>query len=180
MKQEGVRRFLFDTSAESWIARGQPEAGVPWIGQQIYISSVTILERMRGYQLLWQRTTDRAARKQVEAARLSYLNIPKQVLPMDTVVAVIAAGMLALIPDPPTPPKRSHRLTESRQERLCRWRFDVMIAGTALAHGMALVHNNPGDFAPIRKAIELFPEQFPGLGPLELIRVESSFASIRP
>jgi hypothetical protein len=77
---------------------------------------------------------------------------------------------MALVPDPPTPPRRSHRLAESKQERLSRWRFDAIIAATALVAGMPLIHNNAADFEAIRSAIERLPERFPGLGPLELIR----------
>jgi predicted nucleic acid-binding protein len=52
------------------------------------------------------------------------------------------------------------QLVESRQERLVRWRFDAMIAATALVARMPLIHNNAGDFESIRSAIE----RFPGLG----------------
>jgi hypothetical protein len=48
-----------------------------------------------------------------------------------------------------------------------------MIAATALVTEMPLIHNNAGDFEPIRSAIELSPKRFPGLGPLELIRCGS-------
>ncbi|MCP5112787.1 MAG: type II toxin-antitoxin system VapC family toxin [bacterium] len=88
-------------------------------------------------------------------------------------MAVVAGEIMALLPDPPTPPRRSHRLVESRRERLARWRFGQMIAATALVAGMPLIHNNAADFEPVRSAIELSPERFPGLGPLELIRCAS-------
>jgi hypothetical protein len=58
---------------------------------------------------------------------------------------------------------------ESRPERLARWRFDGMIAATALVTRLVLIHNNAHDFEAIRGAIERAPERFPGLGPLELI-----------
>jgi hypothetical protein len=77
------------------------------------------------------------------------------------------------LPDPPTPPRHSHHLAESRQERLARWRFDGMIAATALVVRMPLIHNNAADFEPVRSAIERSPERFPKLGPLELIRCAS-------
>jgi predicted nucleic acid-binding protein len=95
------------------------------------------------------------------------------VWPVDGSVAVVAAEILALLPNPPTPSRRSHRLAESRQERLVRWRFDGMIAATALVASMPLVHNNAADFEWIRSAIERSPERFPNLGPLELIRCAS-------
>jgi hypothetical protein len=38
--------------------------------------------------------------------------------------AVVAAELMAAVPDPPTPPRRSHKLAESRQQRLSRWRVD--------------------------------------------------------
>jgi hypothetical protein len=49
-----------------------------------------------------------------------------------------------------------------------------MIAATALVAGMRLVHNNAADFEPIRMSIERAPERFPGLRPLDLIRIDSS------
>jgi predicted nucleic acid-binding protein len=92
------------------------------------------------------------------------------VLPLDSAVAVVAAELMAAVPDPPTPPRRSHKLAESRQERLSRWRFDQMIAATALVARMCLVHNNAADFEPLRMSVERDPERFPGLGPPELVR----------
>ena len=92
---------------------------------------------------------------------------------MDAAVGVVAAEIMALLPQPPTAPRRTHKLAESRQERLARWRFDCIIAGTALVAAMVLIHNNPADFESIRGAIERSPERFPKLGPLELVRCES-------
>jgi hypothetical protein len=91
------------------------------------------------------------------------------VWPIDGAVAVVAAEIMALVPVPPTAPRRSQQLTESRQERLARWRFDA-IASTALVARMALIHNKTADFGAIRSAIERFPQRFLNLGPLELIR----------
>jgi predicted nucleic acid-binding protein len=95
------------------------------------------------------------------------------VWPLDGAIAVIAGEIMSLLPDPPTPPRRSHHLAESRQERLARWRFDGMIAATALVARMPLIHNNAADFEAVRSAIERSPGRFPGLGPLELIRCAS-------
>jgi len=130
------------------------------------------MERVCGYSLLWQRA-DGAQREHVEARRVSYLATLGRVWPVDGAIAVVAAEIMALLPDPPTPPRRSHRLAESRQERLVRWRFDGMIAATSLVARMPLVHNNAADFEWIRSAIERSPERFPNLGPLELIRCAS-------
>jgi predicted nucleic acid-binding protein len=127
------------------------------------------MERIRGYGLLW-RCSAPQARGRVEAARIAYLAQLGNVLPVDTAVAVVAGEINALIPEAPTPPRRSHRLVESRPERLARWRFDAMIAATALVAGIPLVHNNARDFEAIRSAIERSPERFPQLGPLDLIR----------
>ena len=77
---------------------------------------------------------------------------------------------MARVPEPPSPPRRTHRLAESRQERLVRWRLDAIIASTALVAGLLLIHNNPADFEAIRGAIENSPRRFPGLGPLNLVR----------
>jgi hypothetical protein len=74
-----------------------------------------------------------------------------------------------MLPYPPTAPRRAHRFTETRQERLVRWRFEAMIAATALLANMPLIHNNPSDFETIRSALERSPARYTGLGPLELI-----------
>src|ERR1035441_1684349 len=104
--------------------------------------------------MLWRRSAP-GARGRIEVARVAYLSQLGNVLPVDTAVAVVAGEIIALIPEAPTPSRRSHRLAESRQERLARWRFDGFIAATAL------VDNNARDFEAIRNAIEGFPERFP-------------------
>jgi predicted nucleic acid-binding protein len=166
--------FLFDTSAEGWLARNASPDVVRWLHtylglHQVSVSAVTVTERIRGYSMLWRRTAPEA-RERIEAARVAYLSQLGDVLPVDSAVAVVAGEIMALIPEAPTPPRRSHRLAESRQERLARWRFDEIIAATALVAGIPLVHNNASDFEAIRSAIERSPERFPELGPLELIR----------
>jgi len=121
---------------------------------------------------LWRRAREER-RQDIEAARVAYLNVLGPVWPLDGAIAVVAGEIMALLPDPPTPPRRSHRLAESRQERLTRWRYDQLIAATALVARMPLIHNNAGDFEAVRSAIERSPERFPGLGPLELMRCSS-------
>lgn len=169
--------FLFDTSAESWLARTSHGEVLSWMRaylsrHQIQVSAITVLERVRGYSLLWRRAREER-RQDIEAARVAYLNVLGPVWPLDGAIAVVAGEIMALLPDPPTPPRRSHRLAESRQERLTRWRYDQLIAATALVARMPLIHNNAGDFEAVRSAIERSPERFPGLGPLELMRCSS-------
>jgi predicted nucleic acid-binding protein len=164
--------FLFDTSAESWLARNSDPAVRAWWREYlsrfpVNVSAMTVIERVRGYALLWRRGADR---KRVEAARVAYLSELGRVWPVDGAVAVVGGEIMALVPDPPTPPRRAHRLTESRQERLVRWRFDALIAATALVANLPLIHNNAADFEAIRAAIEREPGRFPGLGPLGLVR----------
>jgi predicted nucleic acid-binding protein len=166
--------FLFDTSAEGWLARNASPDVVRWLYayvglHQFSVSAVTVTERIRGYSMLWRRSVPED-RGRIEVARVAYLSQLGNVLPVDTAVAVVAGEIIAMIPEAPTLPRRSHRLAESRQERLARWRFDGFIAATALVAGIPLVHNNASDFESIRSAIERSPERFPGLGPLELIR----------
>lgn len=174
MINPGWGPFLFDTSAESWFARAtDPEPANWWIEylhrQTVHVSSITVLERMRGYAMLW-RTADSVRQSAIEASRVAYFEVARRVWPLDTATAVIAGEIAALLPEPPTPPKRSHRFAESRTERLARWRSDGMIAATALVTGMTLVHNNAGDFEAIRSGIETSPIRFPQTGPLNLIR----------
>jgi len=169
--------FLFDTSAESWLARAGRSEVLFWMREylshhEIHISAVTVMERVRGYSLLWRRV-EPGRRERIELARIAYLTKLGRVWPLDAAIAVVAGEIMALLPEPPTPPRRSHQLVESRQERLARWRFDGMIAATALVARMPLIHNNAGDFESIRGAIERSPERFPNLGPLELVRCAS-------
>lgn len=135
----------------------------------MHVSAITVFERARGYALLWRRA-DRERRPAIEAARVAYFDAPRRIWSIDTATAAIAGEIAALVPDPPTPPKRSHRLSESRTERLARWRFDGIIAATALVTGMTLIHNNPADFEAIRGGIETNPERFSPVGSLNLIR----------
>jgi predicted nucleic acid-binding protein len=166
--------YLFDTSAEGWLARNVSTVAGGWLRgylsfHRVHISAVTVVERIRGYSILWQRAQPER-RAEIEVARIAYLQQLGRVLPLDSAAALVAGEIIAMLPEPPTPPRRSHRLVESRQERLARWRFDAMIAATALVARMMLIHNNAGDFESIRGSIERSPERFPGLGPLELVR----------
>ena len=168
--------YLFDPSAEGWFKRNESAAARAWLGAYVgrhpmHVSSVTVFERARGYALLRRRATER--RDQIEAARLAYLLDPGQIWPVDAGIAIIAAEITALLPHPPTAPRRSHRVVESRQDRLVRWRFDAVIGATALAADMLLIHNNAADFGAIRGAIEQSPERFPRMGPLQLMRCGS-------
>jgi predicted nucleic acid-binding protein len=169
--------FLFDTSAESWLVRTKNSELLSWLGAHLshhplHVSAVTVLERIRGYSLLWRRAPEQR-RESIESARTAYLSALGPVWPLDSAVAIVAGEIMSLLPDPPTPPRRSHHLAESRQDRLSRWRFDGMIAATALVARMPLIHNNAADFEPVRSAIERSPARFPTLGPLELIRCAS-------
>jgi len=166
--------FLFDTSAESWLARAQEAAVQDWLRRylalhQVHVSAVTVLERSRGYALLW-RSAPQERRSAIETARVAYLGQLGRVWALDAATAVVAGEIMALIPQPPTAARKTHGWAESRQERLSRWRFDALIAATALVARMPLIHNNPADFEAIRSAIERSPTRFPGLGPLELWR----------
>jgi predicted nucleic acid-binding protein len=169
--------FLFDTSAESWLARCQESAVRAWFREylalhQVHISAVTVVERVRGYALLARRSPEKH-RERIEAARIAYLSELGRVWPLDSAAGLVSGEIMALLPNPPTPPRRAHKLAESRQERLVRWRFDSMIAATALVAGMKLIHNNAADFESIRSGIEKSPQRFPNLGPLELMRCDS-------
>jgi predicted nucleic acid-binding protein len=135
----------------------------------VHVSAVTVMERIRGYALLMGKRP-LEERERVETARIAYLRDLGRVLPIDTAIAAVAAEISALVPIPPTPPKRAHTFAEGRQERLVRWRFDAVIAATALVHRLRLIHNNAADFESIRQAIEITPQRFPSLGPLELLR----------
>ena len=172
--------FLFDTSAESWFARQKGAPAQEWWMRYlerhpVHVSAITVFERVRGYAQLARDASLSSKRQEVERARLDYLADLGYVWPVDQGVASIAAEICALLPQPPTPPVRRHQFVESRQGRLARWRADTMIAATALATDMLLIHNNAADFETIRGSIEQDPVRFPGLGPLRLIRSASVF-----
>ena len=177
MKDPASGPFLFDTSANVLLSRTRDPELLEWYRtyarvHEVHVSAVTVIERTRGYALAWHHS-DAARRAKVEAMNAEYLRNLGPVLPIDTRVAVFAAEIMALLPNAPLRRKRSHRETESRSERLSRWRFDVMIAATALVAGMTLIHNNADDFETIRGAIERSPARFPKLGPLELVRCQA-------
>ena len=177
MVQPASGPFVFNTSSESWLARSRDSAVRSWFRgylslHEVHVSAVTVVERVRGYALLWRRA-QKNQRERIEAPRIAYLSALGRVWPLDGAVGVVAGEIMALLPQTPTPPRRAHQLAESRQERLVRWRFDCMIAATSLVAGMKLIHHNPADFESIRSAIERSPERFPNLGPLEPIRCGS-------
>lgn len=105
--------FLFDTSAESWLARSPISEVRDWMRDylsrhQTHVSAVTIIERIRGYSLLW-RGAEENRKDRIEAARVAYLNGLGRVWPLDGAVAVVAAEIMALLPEPPTPPRHAHQ-----------------------------------------------------------------------
>jgi len=169
---------VFDTSAQSYFARHADQTAKDWLVAyslqfRIHLCPLTVVERMRGYWILLRSMIGKE--RAVELAIQEYLRHLREqcaVLNFDVECALLSATLMALYPAPPSPPQRSHRMAESRQDRLSRWRFDIMIAATALVNGLPLIHNNPQDFEPLRGLIERMPERFPGVGPLNLISVK--------
>lgn len=167
--------YLFDTSAQSWLQRTTDAAVRSWLAtylerHPLCVSAITVLERVRGYALLLQQAAPER-QGHIAMKRQVYLDSPAKVWPVDSGVALLAGELAALLPQPPAPLKRSHRIAESRQDWLFRWRCDILIAATALAAAMPLIHHNPRDFETIRMAIETSPARFPTLGPLNLVSV---------
>lgn len=166
--------LLFDTSAESLICRTPHDHLPAWLQdylgrRQADISAVTVFERIRGYELLLNRASAEN-RSQIGKLKAEYLSELGTIWPVDAGAAIVAAAIMALVPNPPSPPRKSHRIAESRQSRLARWQNDILVAATAVAAGLPLVHNNAIDFEAIRAAVESAPERLPGFGPLVLIR----------
>lgn len=174
MLEAGSGPFLFDTSAESWFARTTDPQAKQWMTSYmerhlVYVPAVTVLERLRGYGTAIRRA-DAIGAARLKAYRASYALDPERVLPLDLAVAAASAEILAMIPDPPSPPKRTHRAAESRADRLARWRFDAIVAATALVNRLPLMHDNPEDFEAILAALESSRVRLSGLGTLELVR----------
>lgn len=167
--------FVFDTSAESWLSREQ--AGRRWLLQYasrhlVYVSAVTVMERLTGFGMaIAQAPPDRVGLLTV--MRDAYDQNPNRVLPVHQGVAWAAAELMLLLPMPPSPAINSHRRMESRSTRVARWRFDIIIAATALVWGMPLVHENARDFESIREATARHADRFRGLGELALVRCSS-------
>ena len=69
--------FLFDTSAESWLGRAARSEVIDWMRtylshHEVQISAITVVERSRGYSLLWSRAGAHE-RERIEMARVAYL-----------------------------------------------------------------------------------------------------------
>jgi hypothetical protein len=174
MSEDPPGPFVFDTSAESWLACSDFLDVQGWLVSYLerhllFVSAVTVLERLDGYNLAIRRAAPEL-RPRLHKQRAAYVGDPNRVLPVDLAVAATSAELLALVPDPPSPPKRSHQAAESRADRLARWRFDTVVAATALVNRLPLMHNNPEDFESLRTVIEIHPARLGGLGPLELFR----------
>src|SRR5215470_2749073 len=108
--------FLFDTSAESWLARTHVGAVDEWLRRylnhhRIAVSAITLAERIRGYSLIWK-TAAENERPAIEAMRLAYLSRPLQVFALDSAAAMIGGEIMALLPTPPSPSRRTHRMVE--------------------------------------------------------------------
>ena len=110
MINPGWGPFLFDTSAESWFARVTEPGAAAWWREYlrrnlVQVSAITVLERIRGYAMLW-RSADQERQAAIEAARVAYLAAGRKVWAVDAPIAALAGEIIAHIPDPPTPPKR--------------------------------------------------------------------------
>jgi predicted nucleic acid-binding protein len=171
--------FLFDTSAESYLGRPRSGTEADWLVNYtvlfpMYVAVPSVVERARGYYMAIESTAP-VRQAELRHRMLRYihsLGTGSRVLNLTVPIALLAAQLMSLVPHPSSPPRHSHQATESRQDRLSRWRFDVMIAATALDHNLPLIHNSPQDFEPLRAVIERLPERFPGVGPLNLISVK--------
>jgi predicted nucleic acid-binding protein len=177
MLEPAAGPFLFDTSAESWFRQTPEIVYQEWLRQYLLrhplnVSAITVAERIRGYSRVWQNAAE-DRRAEIDRRRLDYLQSIGRVWPLDMRAAITAGEIMALLPNAPTPPKRTHQLAESRADRVARWRFDCMIAATALIAGLPLIHNNAADFEAIRSAVEISPGRFPKIGPLQLVRCVS-------
>lgn len=126
--------FVLDTNVISELRRPEKANArvLAWASSQplsgSFISSITILEIELGTRLVERRDQDQAA---VLRAWIDHQLLPRfegRVLPVDTAVAQVCAGLH--VPDP-------------RPDR------DALIAATALAHGMAVVTRNASDFEPM-------------------------------
>jgi hypothetical protein len=105
MRDPASGPFLFDTSAESWLARARDAETLAWLRgylshHQMHVSAVTVMERIRGYSLVWRRA-EPERRDSIEAARVAYLRNLGRDWPLDGAVAVIAAEIMTLVPNPP-------------------------------------------------------------------------------
>lgn len=160
--------FLFDTSAESWLGRAG-ETGVACMVARVLVASRDTA--CRGHD----NRTDSRLWSSVEGGGQagSARQLPRKSGASVAVRCCCRGGLQrdydVTTGSPPAPPRQSHQLTESRQERLTRWRFDTMIAATALVFKMPLIHNDTTDFEAIPSAIERSPQRFSKLGPLALI-----------
>jgi predicted nucleic acid-binding protein len=127
--------FVLDTNVVSELRKGSGKADanvVAWAESidpiDLYLSAVTILELEFGVLRMEQRDPTQGAMLRNWLDHQVLPGFAERVLSLDTAIARRCAALH--IPDP-----RSDR--------------DVMIAATALVHGMTVVTRNQADFTPI-------------------------------
>lgn len=162
---------IFETAALGYLARTEERGPARWFRRYVdlypvFLAPATVTEQMRGYALLAEGAVPERL-PAIEAARDSYLERlasgAAAVVPTGAAEALVAAQLAVLVPFSPSAPRRKGFFAESRQDRLARWRSQISIAASALAAGMPLVHDSPGDYAPVTALVERFPERFPGV-----------------
>ena len=172
--------FVFETAALGYLARGAEKAAARWFLRYldlfpVYLSAATVIEQVRGYALLRERAAPGRAAA-LEAARDAYLDRLASpavaVLPVTAAEAFLAAQLGVLVPFSPHPPYRQGARVESRPDRLARWRSQILVAATALASGLPLIHRNTRDYGPIRDLVVEFPARFPGIAAPPFVPVE--------
>ncbi|HEV2620089.1 MAG TPA: PIN domain-containing protein [Acidobacteriaceae bacterium] len=133
-------RFVLDTSVVSQTTKAQPHSGVlQWWGQrdesELTISAVTVHELRYGIELL-----DEGARRRGLEAWLTDLVLPDfagKILPIDQAVADLSGRLLA----------------ERKKNKETAEINDMMIAATAIVHGLQVATLNRGHFE--RLGVEL-------------------------
>jgi hypothetical protein len=171
--------FLFEAEALGYLARTTDKTAARWFRRYtdlfpVCVSAATVMVQTRGYALLAERTEpDRfAAIAEAQSRYLDLIASPAiRVLPVGMAEAMVAAQIAVLVPFSPNPPRRSGAAAESRPNRLARWRGQILVAATALANNMPLVHASLQDFDAIRGLVERFPQRFPGVTPQPFVFV---------
>ena len=154
------RITVLGSAEEAWAKRWLSDRGA------IAVSSITVYERTFGFASAERtaRSADEATRwrSRLAAYRALISSSAYQVYPLTGLSGFVAGILYAQLPSPPPAvwtrvSRRRRDRAKSKTEVRRAWLLDVLIAATALAHGLTVLTPNAEDFKAIGWALKSVP-----------------------